>query len=271
MKVLEPQAETKDKSLGVDSRAVIHPSAKIADDVEIGPWTSIGPNVEIGSGTKIHSHVVIAKDTKIGKNNRIYSFAAIGGDTQDLVYAGEDTYLEIGDNNVFREFCTINRGSPVGIGTTTIGNDCNFLAYSHVAHDCIIGNNVLFVNNASLAGHVVVYDNAILSAFTAVHQFCHIGSYTFICRAAQVAKDVPPYMLVAGPSDTPSGLNLIGLKRCGFSMKVIRGLKKAFHLIYGGHLKLAEVKVQLELLTKETPEVQLILDFIKQSERGIAR
>lgn len=255
----------------VDTRASIHPSAVIGENVSIGPWCVIGPNVEIGRNTQIRSHVVIENNTKIGENNIIYSYAALGGDPQDLNYHGEDTYLEIGDGNIIREFVTINRGSSLGKGITRIGNKNFFLAYSHVAHDCELKNEILMVNNATLAGHVTVDDYVILGAFTAVHQFCRVGAYSFLSRATEISKDVPPYMLVKGLPGFPCGLNSVGLKRRGFSEETLRGLKTAFQIMYRRNLKFSEVIKELEALAQSCPEVQLILDLIAQSERGIAR
>jgi len=250
---------------------IIDPSAKIATDVKIGPWSYIGPNVEIGSGTEIGSHVVIAKNTKLGKNNKIYSHVSLGSDPQDLGYQGEETYLEIGDENVFREFVTISRGSARNKGITTIGDKSCFLAYSHVAHDCKVGNSVLFINNATLAGHVTVDDYATLGAFTGVHQFCRIGSYSFLSRGAEITRDILPYMLVTGGSGTPHSLNTVGLRRAGFTVDAIRALKNVYHIIYRRRLKLKEVRVQLEGMVEDVPEIQLILDMMDTTERGIAR
>jgi len=258
-------------SMEVDARASIHPTAVIAKDVTIGPWVVIGANVEIGEGTKIASHVVIDRNTKIGSHNSIYPYASIGGDPQDLAYKGEDTFLEIGDHNIFREFVTINRGSTGGHGVTRVGHKNCFLAYSHVAHDCKIGNDILMVNNAAIAGHVTVEDHVILGAFTAVHQFCRVGAFSFLSRATEISKDVPPYMLVRGLPGYPCGLNMVGLRRHGFSNDTIRFLKQAFQILYRRGLKFDEVLKELELLTKTCPEVQLILDLIHNSDRGIAR
>lgn len=255
----------------VDKTARIHPSAQIADHVKIGPWSVIGPNVQIGSGTKIGSHVVIDSNTKIGNNNNIYPYASIGGDPQDLSYQAEETWLHIGDDNVIREFATINRGSSGGSGVTRIGNKNCFLAYTHVAHDCQISNEILFVNNASIAGHVIVDDYAILGAFTAVHQFCRVGAYSFLSRATEISKDIPPYMLVRGIPGWPCGLNVVGLKRRGFGDETLRVLKKAYQIMYRRGLKLQEVRNQLAELAKQTPEIELILELMDSSERGIAR
>lgn len=255
----------------IDDRAMIDPTARIASDVEVGPWSRIGPNVEIGSGSIIGTHVVIERDTKIGEHNHIHSFACLGGDPQDLSYQGEQTWLEIGNHNVIREYVTVNRGSARGRGVTTIGDHNNILAYAHIAHDCHIGNAILFVNHATLAGHVSVDDHAILGAFTAVHQFCRVGAYTFLSRATEISKDIPPFMLVKGIPGYPCGLNLVGLKRHGFSNETLRVLKEAFKILFLRTLKFEEVMKQLAALAKNTPEVQQIIDFIHASERGVVR
>lgn len=264
-------SDTVVKNALIDPRSSIDPSAVIGENVSIGPWTLIGPNVEIGANTKIHSHVVIDSNTKLGEDNVIYSHVALGGDPQDLGYKGEPTYLEIGDGNIIREFATVNRGSTKGDGFTRIGNKNFLLAYSHVAHDCHLKNNILMVNNATLAGHVTVDDHVILGAFTAAHQFCRIGAYSFLSRATEVSKDVPPYMLVKGLPGYPCALNTVGLKRHGFSNEALRGLKEAFQILYGRNLKFDIVLEELNKLVKTCPEVQLILDLIAESERGIAR
>lgn len=255
----------------IDSRAIIDSSATISDDVEIGPWTYIGPHVEIGSGTKIASHVVIKGPTKIGKNNNIFQFSSIGEDPQDKKYDGEPTVLEVGDNNVFRECCTINRGTVQGGGVTRIGNYNLIMAYVHVAHDCIVGNDIILANNAALSGHVVIHDYAILSGFSAVHQFCHIGSYSFLAGYTPVGKDVLPYVLVSGHEATVCGLNTEGLKRRGFSAETINHLKRAYKIIYRSGLTVLQAQEQLQEMVSECAEVQLFIDSLKQSARGIVR
>jgi len=262
---------TKEQQKTIDSRAIIDPSAVIHPNVTIGPWSIIGPNVEIGEGCEIHSHVIIERNAKIGRNNQIYPFAVLGGDPQDLAYRQENTCLEIGDDNTIREYVTISRGSAGGEGVTRIGNKNFILAYCHIAHDCQIGNEILFTNNATLAGHVTVDDYAILGAFTAIHQYCRIGSYAFITRAAKVNRDVLPYVYVTGQIGETHGLNLIGLQRRGFSEDTIRQLKKAYNIIFRRGLKLNEVETELEKLTKVTPEIEPILELIQNSDRGFIR
>lgn len=256
----------------IDERTIIHPTAKIANNVTIGPWTVIGPEVEIGEGTMIGPHVVVNGPTKIGKNNKIYQFASVGEDPQDKKYQGERTWLEIGDNNVIREYCTLNRGTDLGGGVTKIGNHNLLMAYVHIAHDCILGNHIVMANSAGLAGHVIVEDFAILSAFTGIHQFCTVGKHSFIGRGALVTKDVPPFMLVAGDSQPAAyGLNLEGLKRHAFDADRISMLKKAYKILYRQNLSLAESLENLKELAKECTDVQLMLDFVEKSERGIIR
>lgn len=254
----------------IDERAIIDPNAKIATDVHIGPWTSIGPDVEIDSGTHIGPHVVIKGPTKIGKNNKIYQFASIGEDPQHVNYKGEATQLVIGDGNVIREFCTMNRGTAQGGKTTTIGNNNFFMAYVHIAHDCVVGNHIIFVNNASLAGHVHVQDYATIGGFVGIHQFCTIGAYSFI-TAAMVGKDVPPYVMVTGNTAKVCGLNTVGLKRRGFSSETIVMLRRAYNILYRQGLNVKQAIIELEKMAIECPEIQLFIDAITNSSRGVVR
>lgn len=257
----------------IDPRAVIDPSAKIAAGVKIGPFTRIGPHVEIGEGTVIASHVVVDKNTRIGKHNRIYDFAALGGDPQDLTPQDRETFLEIGDYNILREFCTINRGSnkATGSGVTRVGSRNMLMAYIHIGHDSQVGSHIIFANNASVAGHVTVDNYANLSAFAAVHQFVRIGSYSFLGRATKVGQDVLPYMLVTGNPGGPSGLNLVGLRRQNVSRQLMSTLKHIYHLFYRRDLKLTEIHAQLVEMAKQQPEINLFLDIMDHSKRGIAR
>lgn len=255
----------------IDPQAIIHPDAKIGNQVSIGPFTYIGPKVEIGERTCIGSHVVIRKNTKIGCDNKIADFASIGGDPQDITPQDRETFLEIGNNNIIREFCTLNRGSNKGSGITRIGSHNMLMAYIHVAHDCILGNHIIFANNASIAGHVTIEDYAILGAFAAVHQFCHVGAYSFLGRAAKVYQDILPYMLITGNPATPTGLNLVGLKRHGFNKSVLRTLKRIYQLFHRRDLKLIEIHQQLTIMINECNEVQRFLNIMDTSIRGIAR
>lgn len=255
----------------IDRTAIIDPSARIAPDVHIGPYAIIGPEVEIGSGTHIGPHALIKSHTKIGRNNRIDAFVSLGGDPQHAQYKGEPTYLEIGDDNIIREFCTLSRGTVQGGGVTRIGNKNFLMAYVHVAHDCTVGNAVTFANNASLGGHVLVEDHVIFSAFCGVHQFVTIGSYSFLGRSTKVIQDVPPYVLVTGNPGRPRGLNLVGLKRAGFNEQTLRTLRRAYSLVYRQGLRLQDAVDQLATMMDTCPELKPFLDMLHRSKRGIAR
>lgn len=252
--------------------AIVHSEAKIDADVEIGPYSIIGENVSIASGTNIDSHVVINGPTTIGKNNKIASFCSLGIDPQDKKYQGEaDSILHIGDNNTIREYVSINRGTGDGGGKTIIGDNNWIMAYVHIAHDCIVGSNTTFANNATLAGHVIINDHVILGGFSGVHQFCRIGSYSFSAISSVIVKDVPPYVLVSGNTAKPSGLNREGLKRHGFDNETINILRKAYKAIYREGLILKDALDVLAELSKESEKVELMRSFIAASERGIVR
>ena len=251
--------------------AIIQPGAKIAENVSIGPFSVIGENVSIGSGTTVAAHVVIEGWTEIGSDNQLYQFSSIGAPPQDLKYSGEQSCLKIGDRNRIREFVTLNRGTAEGGGVTSIGNDNLFMAYSHVAHDCIVNDHTILANSATLAGHVEIESSAILGGLSAVHQFCRIGCHTMISGGAMVAQDIPPYTVAQGDRAKTMGLNLIGMKRRGFSEETIRGIKKAYRIIFRSGMRLEEA---LALVVKElesTAELDHFVNFIKQSQRGIAR
>lgn len=256
----------------ISPSAVIHPTAKIAENVRIGHFVVIGENVEIGAGSCIESHAVVYKNTIMGKHNRIHPHAVVGGDSQDLKYKGEeDCWLVMGDRNIVHEFVTINRGSDGKLNKTIIGHDNCFFACSHVAHDVLIGNGVLFVNNAVVAGHVTIDDHAIIGAYSSVHQFTRIGAYSFLAQACGAAQDIPPFMMVTGTPGIPIGLNLTGLRRHGFSRETIQGLKKAYRLMYREHLPLKELEAALMELAMTVPEVNRILELMRSSQRGIVR
>jgi len=255
----------------IHSQAVIDPSAKLADGVSVGPFSVIGADVVIGEGTEIGSHVVIEGPTNIGKENKIYSFAAIGGDPQDKKYSGEVTRLEIGDRNVIREYCTLSRGTAQDTGVTRLGDDNWIMAYVHIAHDCQVGNNTIFANNATLAGHVVIEDYAILGGFTLVHQFCKLGAHCFTAMNSVISKDVLPFTMVSGHMAKPHGLNSEGLRRRGFSADSINYLKKAYKFIYRSGLTLEQATEKLETMGGECDEVNQLLMFIKGVTRGIVR
>ncbi|VAW83229.1 Acyl-[acyl-carrier-protein]--UDP-N-acetylglucosamine O-acyltransferase [hydrothermal vent metagenome] len=255
----------------IDERAVIDPSAQIDADVTIGPYAVIGPDVEIAAGTWVGPHAVINGPTRIGRDNKIYQFVSLGEAPQDKKYAGELTRLEIGDRNVIREYCTFNRGTVQDVGVTRIGDDNWIMAYVHIAHDCQIGNYTVFANNASLAGHCVIEDHVILGGFTLVHQFCRLGMHCFTAFNSGIAKDIPPYVMAAGYSAKPHGLNVEGMKRRGVSLEKVRIMKKAYKLIYRSNLTLVKAVEAIEPLTKDCDEVQIMRDFLQKSQRGIIR
>jgi len=255
----------------IHQTAIIDPSALIAENVHVGPWTVIGAGVEIGAGTWIGPHAVIQGPTKIGKDNKIYQFASIGDEPQDKRYKGEPTQLEIGDRNVFRECCTVHRGTAHGRNITLIGSDNLFMAYTHVAHDCIVGNQVIFSNNASIAGHVTVGDYACLGGMVGVHQFCAIGAHSFAAGGSLISKDVPPFLTVVGYPAEAHGLNTVGLERRGYTPDTIAALKRAYKIIFRNSLTLKEAILELNSMIVETPEIKLLSDFLTQSTRGIVR
>lgn len=255
----------------IDSRAIIDPSAKLADDVEVGPWSIIGPDVEIGAGTVIGPHVVIKGPSKIGKNNRFFQFSSVGEECQDKKYAGEPTTLVMGDNNVVREGVTIHRGTVQDAGTTIIGSDNLFMANVHVAHDCVIGSHVIMANNTAVAGHVHVGDWAILGGFTAVHQFCKIGAHVMCGTCSVVLKDIPAFVMANGNTAKPHGINVEGLKRRGYTSDAITALKRAYKTVYRNKLTTAQALAELQTVVDSHPEVQLLIDSIQSSSRGIIR
>lgn len=255
----------------IDKHALIDASAKIAENVSIGPWTIIGPGVEIGEGTWIGPHAVIQGPTSIGCDNKIYQFASIGEAAQDIRYNGEPTRLEIGDRNIFRECCTVHRGTVQGRGMTRIGSDNLFMAYTHVAHDCVVGNKTIFSNNASIAGHVAVGDYAYLGGMVGVHQFCAVGAHSFAAGGAIIFKDVPPFVTVSGYPAEAHGLNTVGLERRGYSLETIAALKRAYKVIFRQSFTIQEAISELNNMTIETPEVRVLSDFLSQSTRGIVR
>lgn len=257
----------------IDKTAIVDSKAGIAEDVEIGPFSIIGKDVEINSGTRIGPHVVIQGKTKIGKNNKIFQFASIGAEPQHIRYAGEPTAVEIGNNNVIREYCSIHRGTVQGRGTTKIG-DRNFLmAYTHIAHDCVLGNDIIMANNATLAGHVTVGNFVGLGGFVVVLQFCSLGDYSFIAGNTGIIKDVLPYVLVSAQHGEVKvyGLNTIGLKRHGFSKETLQGLKHAYKIIYRQDLPVRKIIPELETLSNTCPEVKGFITMLKNSKRGIVR
>lgn len=255
----------------IDARAVVSPQAELAPDVNVGPFSVIGAQVRIGPRSVIGPHAVITGPTTLGADNRVFQFASIGDAPQDKKYRGEPTLLTIGDRNVFRECCTINRGTAGDKGVTRIGDDNLFMAYSHVAHDCVIGANTVFANCASLGGHVEIGDWVILGGLTAVHQFTKIGAHAFLGGGSILSRDVPPYVMVAGNPAVPHSINSEGLKRRGFTEEQVRNVREAYRILYRSELRLAEALTQLEPLAAANPEVRAFVDFIHGSTRSLVR
>ena len=256
----------------VHPTAVIDPSARLGSGVSVGAFTIIGPDVEIGDGTRIGPHCSIQGPTRIGRDNVVHGHAAIGGDPQDKKYGGETVRLDIGNGNVIREFTTINRGTGGGGGLTRIGDDNWLLAYTHIAHDCLVGSHCIFSNNATLAGHVEIGDYVILSGFAGIHQFCRIGKHAFIGMGAFVNGDVPPFLMVAQDGyGRPRGINSEGLKRRGFDAERIAAIKRAYRTLYVAGLPLAEAREQLAAQAEGSDDVRLLLDFIESGERPLLR
>ncbi len=251
--------------------AIIDPSARLGPGVTIGAYSIIGAEVEIGDNTWIGPHVVINGPTRIGRDNRIFQFASIGDAPQDKKYHGEKTSLEIGDRNVIREYCTINRGTAQDVGVTRLGHDNWIMAYVHIAHDCQLGDHTIFANAASLAGHVTVGDYAILGGFTLVHQFCQIGAHCFTAMGSVIGKDVPPYVTVSGNTAEPHGLNTEGLRRRGTDKDAIARLREAYKIVYKQGLTLQQAKDKLKALARECEEVAVLLSFLESTQRGIVR
>lgn len=255
----------------IDSSAVIDSRAELASDVSVGAFSVIGADVKIDSGTVIGSHVVIKGPTSIGKDNRIYQFTSIGEDPQDKKYAAEITRLEIGDRNTIREFTSMHRGTIQDNSLTQIGSDNLFMAYTHVAHDCIIGNHVIMANGASLAGHVHLNSHAILGGFTLVHQFTQIGQYSFAAMGSAITQDIPPFVMVGGKPTRPHGINSVGMERNGINADDIRLIRNAYKLIYKMNLRLEDAIDQIEELATDSKELADMVDFLRNVRRGILR
>ncbi|MGO1071488.1 acyl-ACP--UDP-N-acetylglucosamine O-acyltransferase [Lysobacter sp. CA199] len=259
-------------SASIHPSAFVEPGAKLADGVVVGAFTYIGGEVEVGEGTVFGPHCVVHGPTKIGRDNRFYAQCAIGGDPQDKKFAGERTQLHIGEGNVFREFVTVNRGTGNGGGITRIGDGNWLLAYTHVAHDCQVGNGCVFSNNSTLAGHVVVEDQVIMSGFSGIHQFCRIGAHAFIGMGALVNGDVPPFVMVAQDGyGRPRGINSEGLKRRGFDAERIGAIKRAYRTLYVSGAPLDEARIKLEEQAATSVDVRTLLDFIGNGERPLLR
>jgi UDP-N-acetylglucosamine acyltransferase len=255
----------------IHETAVIHPDAELEEAVSVGPYAVIGPGVSVGGGTRIGPHAVIRGPTRIGRDNQIFQFTSIGEMPQDKKYGGEETRLEIGDRNVIREFATLHRGTVQDASVTRVGNDNLLMAYTHVAHDCRIGDHVIMANAASLGGHVHVDDWAILGGFTIVHQFCRLGGHSFCAMGSVLTKSVPPYVTVSGHPALPRGINTEGLRRREFSEQAIQDIKRAYKLLYMSQLKLDEAVVAIRALCSGCPQLVIMADFVAQSDRGIIR
>lgn len=254
----------------IHSTAIVDPAARLGEGCRIGPYCVIGPGVELGDRCWLQNHVTIYGPSRIGAENRFFAFSSIGQQTQDLKYVGEPTYLEIGDGNTFREFTTVNRGTAPG-AYTRIAHRGNFLAYSHVAHDCTVGSGVIFSNNGTIAGHVEVGDHAVIGGLTAVHQFCRIGRHAITGGCSKIVQDVPPYFIADGNPAEIRGYNKVGLERAGFSEEAIRTIKEAYRIIYRSKLNLQQAITEIAEKLPETPERQVLLDFISNSPRGIIK
>lgn len=257
----------------IHPQAIVSEQAKLHPSVQVGPWSWIGPEVEIAENCVIGPHVVIKGPTKIGPNNRFYQFSSIGEDCQDLKYAGERTFLEIGDGNTFREYVSVHRGTAQDHALTKIGNHNLFITGSHVAHDCVIGNHCIIGHHAGLAGHVHVDDYAILGGYVAVHQFCRIGAHAFLGGNVALVKDLPPYMLAAldGGDTRVVNINAVGLRRRGFTEEDMLLLKRAYKVLYRQELTIDAAVAELQILAKQSSHIQPLIDFLNQATRGILR
>ena len=257
--------------MSIHPTAIVHPGARLGANVEIGAYSIVGEHVEIAGNTWIGPHVVIGGHTRIGRDNRIFQVSSIGEMPQDKKYANEPTRLEIGDRNTIREFCTFNCGTVQDVGVTRLGNDNWIMAYVHLAHDCQVGNHTIFANNAQLAGHVHVGDWAILGGFTAVHQFVRIGAHSMTAMGSALLQDLPPYVMAAGNTAEPHGINSEGLKRRGFSAEAISAIRRAYKTLYKSGLKLDEARAAIAGEVATVPELALLESFLAQAGRGIVR
>jgi UDP-N-acetylglucosamine acyltransferase len=255
----------------VHPTALVDPAAKVADDVEIGAFTVVGPKVSIGAGSWIGPHVVLTGRTTIGRNTRIFQFASIGEEPQDKKYAGEDTELIIGDDNTIRELCTFSRGTIQGGGKTIIGNNNWIMACVHIAHDCILGDNIIMANNTSLAGHVTVGNWAILSGYSLIHQFCSVGEHSFTSFASHVNQSIPPYVTVSGEKAKARGVNTEGLRRRGFTPEQVQQVRRAYRVLYRSGLPLEEAQAQLSEMAEAHEEIRPLVTFLEKTEKSFIR
>jgi UDP-N-acetylglucosamine acyltransferase len=256
---------------GVHASALVDPAAEVADGVEIGPFSVIGPKVRIGAGSWIGPHVVLTGRTTIGCNTRIFQFASLGEEPQDKKYSGEDTELIIGDNNTIREMCTFSRGTVQGGGKTIIGHNNWIMACVHIAHDCILGDNIIMANNTSLAGHVTVGDWAILSGYSLIHQYCSVGEHSLTSFASFVNQSIPPYVTVSGEKAKAKGVNTEGLRRRGFTPEQIQQVRRAYKVLYRSGNTLEEARDELVRMARDSSEIQPLVDFLNSAEKSMIR
>jgi len=256
----------------IHPQALVATSAKLGEGVKIGAFAVVGENVELGRGCVLHAHATVGGPSKFGKNNAFYSFSAVGGDPQDYTFRGERTELLAGDGNIFREYVTVSRGTQKGGGKTSLGDGNNLLAYSHIGHDCSIGSNILFVNGATLAGHVTVEDFATIGAFCPVHQFCRIGRFAYVGASTVITQDVPPFSKIVTERETKSfGINAIGLERHGFSPERLQTLKRAYRLLLRAKLNTSQALAEMRKSLGDSTDVQELIKFIESAERGIVK
>jgi UDP-N-acetylglucosamine acyltransferase len=256
--------------MNIHPTAVIDPDAEIGAGCEIGPYCVIGAGVVLGAGCRLQHHVSLTGPTRVGERNQFFAFSCVGQRTQDLKYGGEPTYLEVGDDNTFREFVTVNRGTAPG-AKTIVGSRNNFLAYCHIAHDCVVGNDVIFSNNGTLAGHVTVEDHVVLGGFTAIHQYCRIGRYAMTGGCSKIVQDVPSYMIADGNPARVRGINKTGLERHGFSADAMRLLKEAYRILYRSENNVAQAIEQMRAQVEDSPEIEHLVTFVTHSSRGIIK
>lgn len=261
----------KTKEVSIDNTAIVHPTAELDSGVSVGPYSIIGENVKIGKGTRVGPHVVVGENTTLGEDCVVFQFASVGAPPQDLAYKGEKTFAVIGNNNIIREFVTIHRGTVKDKGRTVCGDNNLFMNYSHVAHDCVVGSNVVMANAATLAGHVVVEDYAIVGGLVAVHQHVKLGAHCIIGGASAVSKDIPPYVMAVGNRARVLGLNLIGLRRRGFSKGDIDEIKSSFKILFRSSMPLKDAAARLKQELPDSPHAKRYLEFIEGSKRGVAR
>ncbi len=257
--------------MDIHPTAIVHPQARVGPGVKIGAYSLVGENVEIGKDTILESHVIVEGWTQIGERCHLFPFVSVGAAPQAVRYRGEPTRLTVGHDNVIREFVTINRGTVEGGGETKVGNGNLIMAYSHIAHDCQIGNRVIMANSSTLAGHIYVEDFAIVGGLVAIHQFVRVGCYAIIGGASAIPQDVPPYMVAAGNRARLFGLNNIGLKRHNFSESTMAALKQAYRILFRSHLTLHKALDRVEKEVPELPEIRHLIDFLKETKRGVCR